>query len=693
MPKLTYANFSNGIQGSQSLTPNLRNASMSDIRNMYIDNDGQLVARAGRTDLSAYTTGNAIVRVMPVIYSDGNTRISHLFIQEQAATGIGLKYYKTGTNTFEPVTADATLTTFVNTKFGRRFSSAVAGNRLFLSNGTLQLFVTLDEDPNSTAPTMYYWGFTPNATDGYEPDRTDTAGGTPMALTLAATLGGSLEASKYYGYTYTYYDPTYGMESRGCKAADPSDAILGFTTTIQTTASNKQVLLSDIADTDRPLATQVRVYRTKAQDTEDDAKVAQLYWVTTINGVGSNPCTFANHTDGQGDGALTQFYSSSDHDNPAASMDRITLYAGRLWGSLKGSSTMVYTKIDGNGAPVFDAFPDTNAAVPQRIFVDKGDGDHITGLEPSANGQQLQIFKEKSVHILRGTGLITGINTLVAPAGATYSDLDLSFKNTSAGCIAPLTLATAGDLTFFLAADRQVWVSSGGTLSPVSGPIQDILDTIPEYVFDSVYATGSNSDLNAPVTAWVYQNAYHIAFPVAAITSGLTESRVIARYDLLKKYWTLFELKDQAGGDADEIGIQDAFHQPTGSGALSADTLYIAVREASEASTSVWKIQKFLGSESNNTLFDRSFTTNEVQLPSESIVNGVFVYPTTSATATTVSMATDYGSLSSAGSYTPTKSNRYRLNTFKRGRLFKVKVNSTTLDNIERFEIDYQPRS
>ena len=100
-----------------------------------------------------------------------------------------------------------------------------------------------------------------------------------------------------------------------------------------------------------------------------------------------------------------------------------------------------------------------------------------------------------------------------------------------------------------------------------------------------------------------------------------------------------------------------------------------------------------MGSESNNTLDDRSFTTNEVQLPSESIVNGVFVYPTTSATTTTVSMATDYGSLSSAGSYTPTKSNRYRLNTFKRGRLFKVKVNSTTLDNIERFEIDYQPRS
>ena len=48
MPKVSINNFRAGIQGSPGFTPDLRNVSASDMRNLTVDENGKLIRRKGR---------------------------------------------------------------------------------------------------------------------------------------------------------------------------------------------------------------------------------------------------------------------------------------------------------------------------------------------------------------------------------------------------------------------------------------------------------------------------------------------------------------------------------------------------------------------------------------------------------------------------------------------------------------------
>ena len=683
MPKVSINNFRAGIQGSPGFTPDLRNVAASDMRNLTVDENGKLVRRAGRARKWATAeTTNRYLRVIPTIYNAaGASSVNNLFVQTKA----GLKYW-TGSAlaavTINPSGASAA-------EFNTRFDWVVASNRLFLANGQITLWVEILNVPTGTVPVAYWWGITPSSHSGYTPSSLPT-------ISAADQSGGSLGATQHYGYAFTYYsDPSTGLDiGAGARAqkGTGAESLPCTVVTEVTTSSNKTIRISGMTASNDPQITHKRIYRTENGTsassgfaTAPEAKAAPLKLIATI--ADSNTTYDDDGTTFAGLDTIT----SAGYDNPPTTLSHLAHYAGRIWGASDNSSTVHFTPIDGTGSPVYDAFPDASAAVPQKFFANKWDGDVITALAPASSGQEMHIFKQHSTIMLRGTGLITGVQAIPTTGTQTAVNLDVSFTNRSAGCASPLSVATVQDMTFFLAQDKQVWVSQGGQLTPISLPIQPVLDTIPSEVFDvTTIGDTANTDRNGPVVGWIYKNKYFMAFPTESMTSGQTRCNKIAVYDLLRQYWTIF---DTVGADGTDYGIQDAVWVPVGSSTgahnLSNDQLYAVTRDDGTN----WYLATYLtGTQDQGSDFTASYTTNELPMPTDSVVNGVFVIPTLTPTATqavTTTLTID-GTDQAAVTFSTAKSRRYRQGVFGRGKTFKLKVAGTALNNLERLELEYQ---
>ena len=683
MPKVSINNFRAGIQGSPGFTPDLRNVAASDMRNLTVDENGKLVRRAGRARKWATAeTTNRYLRVIPTIYNAaGASSVNNLFVQTKA----GLKYW-TGSAlaavTINPSGASAA-------EFNTRFDWVVASNRLFLANGQITLWVEILNVPTGTVPVAYWWGITPSSHSGYTPSSLPT-------ISAADQSGGSLGATQHYGYAFTYYsDPSTGLDiGAGARAqkGTGAESLPCTVVTEVTTSSNKTIRISGMTASNDPQITHKRIYRTENGTsassgfaTAPEAKAAPLKLIATI---ADSATTYDD--DGSVFAGLDTI-TSAGYDNPPTTLSHLAHYAGRIWGASDNSSTVHFTPIDGTGSPVYDAFPDASAAVPQKFFANKWDGDVITALAPASSGQEMHIFKQHSTIMLRGTGLITGVQAIPTTGTQTAVNLDVSFTNRSAGCASPLSVATVQDMTFFLAQDKQVWVSQGGQLTPISLPIQPVLDTIPSEVFDvTTIGDTANTDRNGPVVGWIYKNKYFMAFPTESMTSGQTRCNKIAVYDLLRQYWTIF---DTVGADGTDYGIQDAVWVPVGSSTgahnLSNDQLYAVTRDDGTN----WYLETYLtGTQDQGSDFTASYTTNELPMPTDSVVNGVFVIPTLTPTATqavTTTLTID-GTDQAAVTFSTAKSRRYRQGVFGRGKTFKLKVAGTALNNLERLELEYQ---
>ena len=683
MPKVSINNFRAGIQGSPGFTPDLRNVAASDMRNLTVDENGKLVRRAGRARKWATAeTTNRYLRVIPTIYNAaGASSVNNLFVQTKA----GLKYW-TGSAlaavTINPSGASAA-------EFNTRFDWVVASNRLFLANGQITLWVEILNVPTGTVPVAYWWGITPSSHSGYTPSSLPT-------ISAADQSGGSLGATQHYGYAFTYYsDPSTGLDiGAGARAqkGTGAESLPCTVVTEVTTSSNKTIRISGMTASNDPQITHKRIYRTENGTsassgfaTAPEAKAAPLKLIATI--ADSNTTYDDDGTTFAGLDTIT----SAGYDNPPTTLSHLAHYAGRIWGASDNSSTVHFTPIDGTGSPVYDAFPDASAAVPQKFFANKWDGDVITALAPASSGQEMHIFKQHSTIMLRGTGLITGVQAIPTTGTQTAVNLDVSFTNRSAGCASPLSVATVQDMTFFLAQDKQVWVSQGGQLTPISLPIQPVLDTIPSEVFDvTTIGDTANTDRNGPVVGWIYKNKYFMAFPTESMTSGQTRCNKIAVYDLLRQYWTIF---DTVGADGTDYGIQDAVWVPVGSSTggenLSNDQLYAITRDDGTN----WYLETYLtGTQDQGSDFTASYTTNELPMPTDSVVNGVFVIPTLTPTATqavTTTLTVD-GIDQTAVTWSTTMNRRYHQGVFGRGKTFKLKVAGTALNNLERLELEYQ---
>ena len=684
MPKVSINNFRAGIQGSPGFTPDLRNVAASDMRNLTVDENGKLVRRAGRARKWATAeTTNRYLRVIPTIYNAaGASSVNNLFVQTKA----GLKYW-TGSAlaavTINPSGASAA-------EFNTRFDWVVASNRLFLANGQITLWVEILNVPTGTVPVAYWWGITPSSHSGYTPSSLPT-------ISAADQSGGSLGATQHYGYAFTYYsDPSTGLDiGAGARAqkGTGAESLPCTVVTEVTTSSNKTIRISGMTASNDPQITHKRIYRTENGTsassgfaTAPEAKAAPLKLIATI---ADSATTYDD--DGSVFAGLDTI-TSAGYDNPPTTLSHLAHYAGRIWGASDNSSTVHFTPIDGTGSPVYDAFPDASAAVPQKFFANKWDGDVITALAPASSGQEMHIFKQHSTIMLRGTGLITGVQAIPTTGTQTAVNLDVSFTNRSAGCASPLSVATVQDMTFFLAQDKQVWVSQGGQLTPISLPIQPVLDTIPSEVFDvTTIGDTANTDRNGPVVGWIYKNKYFMAFPTESMTSGQTRCNKIAVYDLLRQYWTIF---DTVGADGTDYGIQDAIWVPVGSSTgahnLSNDQLYAITRDDGTN----WYLETYLtGTQDQGSDFTASYTTNELPMPNDSVVNGLYVIPKTlgSADAQTITTTlTVDGIDQTAVTWSTTMNRRYHQGVFGRGKTFKLKVAGTALNNLERLELEYQ---
>ena len=591
MPKRIFSNFRGGINAAPGYYPQAQELSASDIRNMEVNANGELMVREGHqvlydpwaTGSSPYSSGHYlegqtnidqsapyVSRIIPTFYTaGGNTRRFRMFVQRYR----GGLYWWDGSD-WQQVVARAPIADHASEpeKWAEPMSYAQYGNRLFLANGELVLWVDIYSSEGPGTPFLYWWGISPNG----------DSGSTPTSITkLDGTVGASgvpnssnLIHNHWYSYLFTYINSTYNIES----LASPREVVQ-----MTTTSGQSIVLLNGLVQSSDLQIDGVRIYRTKGNVSQTAATTDTPYLLTEITGGSLNYGSSTLFTD-TGTLALGQSMEALEFDNPPADLKYVISYGNSLWGARKDSSKVIFCK-EVDGVPIPDAFPNDNADISHQFQV--GDfSDPITGLEPDVSGQQLQVFKQNSVTMVRGWGTISGLYT-----PNTAVDLDASMVNNSAGTASPWSIVTEGGRTFFLGRDKQVWTSVGGQLTPISLAVQPILDQIPETAFHT------NSD--RPIHAVGHNNKYYLAIPTAKLWHNVEMTHVegfflttnttadswgsqlnfvpegtfsgkldppdtVLVYDILKDYWTTVDFRqgdDTFGNEVELENQTDGDHQ------------------------------------------------------------------------------------------------------------------------------------
>ena len=345
--------------------------------------------------------------------------------------------------------------------------------------------------------------------------------------------------------------------------------------------------------------------------------------------------------------------------NPPFETAHIAHHAGKLWAAQAKSSTVIFCGMSTTGDGIYDLFPDEDAEMPHIIYINRGDGTEITGLEPAHDGQVLHVLKEASLTHIRGSGVISGMYNVGRSASPVQIDLDASATSHAAGCVAPRSVVNVGgDLVYFFARDKQIWGAAGTQIQPVSLSIQRHLDQIPD-------------NKVSEVVSWGYRNKLHVAFTDGSVTYN----NRVAVLDPQRKMWTMYDswnIRDAVwsqGGTDDGVsfaGTTDGYNDYV-------DVLYT-------------------GSTDNGISFNGSYTTNELQFQQETVLMGVYVYSLTSTGLLAVTVTANNVTVANQVAFTPAASNRHRLGVHARGRVFTIKVEGTGLDLIDRIEYEYQVR-
>tara|TARA_B100000809_G_scaffold204056_1_gene205328 strand:+ start:716 stop:3226 length:2511 start_codon:yes stop_codon:yes gene_type:complete len=345
--------------------------------------------------------------------------------------------------------------------------------------------------------------------------------------------------------------------------------------------------------------------------------------------------------------------------NPPFDTAHIAHHAGKLWAAQAKSSTVIFCGMNTTGDGIYDLFPDEDAEMPHIIYINRGDGTEITGLQPAHDGQVLHVLKEASLTHIRGSGVISGMYNVGRSASPVQIDLDASATSHAAGCVAPRSVANVGgDLVYFFARDKQIWGAAGTQIQPVSLSIQRHLNQIPD-------------NKVSEVVSWGYKNKLHVAFTDGSVAYN----NRVAVLDPQRKMWTMYDswnIRDAVwsqGGTDDGVsfaGTTDGFNDYV-------DVLYT-------------------GTTDNGSTFKGSYTTNELQFQQETVLMGVYVYSLTSTGLLAVTVTANNVTVANQVAFTPVASNRYRLGVHARGRVFTIKVEGTGLDLIDRIEYEYQVR-
>jgi hypothetical protein len=348
---------------------------------------------------------------------------------------------------------------------------------------------------------------------------------------------------------------------------------------------------------------------------------------------------------------LTTLADVEGNDNPPSGLLYFTHHANRFWGNTINSSTVHFSRMDADGAPQFDAWPQTaGAGVPRhRFFARRDDGDIMTGIHPAAGSGMVDLyaFKENRVVFIRGTGLVQGLYTPNVEV-----DLDAGGVNESAGCAAPGSIVTLSNTVLFIGYDKQIWSANGRDIKPVSQPVQPFLEDIPESRFSQL-------------KGFVHRNCYHLAFP-----SGDNENDRVLVFNAQDKFWAVYEW-----------GIRDAFFS---TGGTDNGILYASLAETNHLD------KLFNGTTDAGDDFKGKLQTNWRQLPTHTVVYGVQVIPADPTLEPSIGVRLDMDNREGTLEYgTVYEGNNFVKGVFGRGNMCRVYLEGEELDKIIRVAVMY----
>lgn len=458
-----YRTFRKGIEndyGWQSEPP----MGADRIVNMRVNNNGSLALRRGTTNpLVSAAESSQITTLIRANRVNAASQFQHFFIVEASTTPLKRLNSAAWTEVQnKSVNPDASFT------FGSRDAMypgwIVFNGRLFLGlNSATNRNSWIDL--NATTPLAYTLGHA-----------------TPTTPTDALVTGGSLANGSWYGYVYTYYNPTYEIETApsAVTTANPSGTDLTVRLTMTQTVDEQ--------------FTQVRIYRTSAQTSSALAESATKSLLTT-QAMTNGTSTFTYDDDGTG--TLGAANATDDHDQQTSQLRFLTEYNNALWGVV-APRTVVFCKTTST-----DVFPDW---YPTENTIEVGQvGSEITGIAPDPSFGGLLVFMSNGVY------RITGDNV---------QNYRVSRVEKSIGCPYPRTVTALPGRLRFLGTDGAIWETDGSTFVSVSRRI--------DRYFRGV-SIGTYDFMVAPALAWIpcsayFNNAYFVTTPAQQGNHDLTSA-------------------------------------------------------------------------------------------------------------------------------------------------------------------------
>ena len=244
----------------------------------------------------------------------------------------------------------------------------------------------------------------------------------------AAPSNGTFAATGTYYYRVSFRNSLDGTESL---ASDPSGGAL-------LAATDDNIDLTSIPVSSNAQVNQRRLYR-------KDAAATEYYYLADIN-----DNTTTTYTD-----TGTAVSSTLPIDDLRGDVEECR------FATVFGASLIVANS-PANPSAIYFSEPDTiNFPAANVITVGEGDGDEITGIK-AAFGYCI-IFKERSIHILSGTGSTTYQVERVVP---------------SQGCVSGATIAESPQGIYYLSHDGVYRYQPGGGIEYVSGTQQELFSAI-----------------------------------------------------------------------------------------------------------------------------------------------------------------------------------------------------------------------
>lgn len=328
----------------------------------------------------------------------------------------------------------------------------------------------------------------------------------------------------------------------------------------------------------------------------------------------------------------SQLLDSYEHDGPVDGLHVIGAYGIGLWGAAK--NRVYFSKIGNFGEQRLYALPSENALIPHSFPLPRSGQSPILHIHPAAHESALLVFKRDALHIIKGSGLISG---LYDPETIVEVDVDASHVIEGIGTMSGRSVLTVGSAVYFVGSDNQFYQYGtdwrGRTdVRDVGLPIQKYLDAL-------------DVDALENLVAFLYKNCYHL----------ITAERVII-LDMDRKYWTAASWR-----------LKDAFWSR---GGLRAESILYGVRRDGVL------IELFKGDTDDGDVIGGVWQSNPIVVPSESSITGVLCVHTTTPTPTLTCRVDIDDVEGNAEEFYPDKSNDFRLGTFGSGSRVAVRLQS-----------------